>query len=68
MRLGQRSDDLDDDLWFPRVHHPGARDLLYPAAGNTSWGRLPAWCETRQVSFRVSLDELPDGVPEATRY
>lgn len=59
--------DLDPELWFPCVHHPGARDILYPSAGNTFRGRMPAWCETRQVSFRVSLSQLPDDIPEATR-
>ena len=28
---------------------------------------MPAWCETRQVSFRVSLSQLPEDIPEATR-
>jgi hypothetical protein len=49
------------------VHNPEGRDLLYPAAGNTFRGRMPAWCETRQVSYRVSLSELPDDLPLATR-
>lgn len=67
MNLEQRAGDLDPELWFPCVHHPGERDILHPSAGNTFIGRIPAWCETRQVSFRVSLSELPDDVPEATR-
>lgn len=68
VRLIQQSGDLDENLWFPCVHHPDARDLLYPSAGNTFRGRLPAWCETREVSFRVSLSQLPDDLPEATQY
>ncbi len=68
VRLSQKSGDLDETLWFPCEHHAGARDLLYPSAGNTFRGRLPAWCETRQVSFRVSVSQLPDDLPEATRY
>ncbi len=68
MRLSQQSGDLDSNLWFPCVHHPEARDLLYPSAGNTFRGRLPAWCETREVSFRVSVSELPDDLPQATLY
>jgi hypothetical protein len=27
----------------------------------------PAWCEHKQVSYRVSLSDLPDDAPEATR-
>lgn len=29
---------------------------------------MPAWCETRQVSFRVSVSQLPEDLPEVTRY
>ena len=68
MRLEQRSGDLDPKLWFPCAHNPDAHDILYPSAGNTFPGRIPAWCETRQVSYRVSLSELPDDLPLATRY
>jgi hypothetical protein len=68
VRLTQRSDEPDEALWFPCVDHPGARDLLVPAIANPVLGRLPAWCPTREVRFRVSPSELPDDLPEATRY
>ncbi|WP_134012330.1 hypothetical protein [Kribbella sp. VKM Ac-2566] len=67
MQLDQRSGDIDPELWFPCPYREGARDILYPSAGNTFRGRMPAWCELRQVSFRVSLSELPDDLPVATR-
>lgn len=67
MQLEHVSDSLDPELWFPCVHHPGSRDVLYPATANTFRGRMPAWCEHRQVSFRVSLSGLPDDTPLATR-
>jgi len=66
VELSYRSGDLDPALWFPCVHHEGARDIFYASAGNTFRGRLPAWCEHREVSFRVSLNELPDDLPEST--
>jgi hypothetical protein len=67
VELDQRSGDIDPELWFPCPHHEGARDILYPSSANTFPGRMPAWCERRQVSFRVSLSSLPDDLPVATR-
>jgi hypothetical protein len=29
---------------------------------------MPAYCPTRGVSFRVSVSEMPDDLPTATRY
>ena len=34
VELDQRSGDLDPELWFPCVHHEGARDVLYPSSTN----------------------------------
>jgi hypothetical protein len=67
VQLDQRSGDIDSELWFPCLHHEGARDILYPSWASTFPGRMPAWCEHRQVSFRVSLSSLPDDLPAATR-
>ena len=67
VQLDQRSGDIDPQLWFPCPHHEGARDILYPSSANTFPGRMAAWCEHRQVSFRVSLSSLPDDLPAATR-
>jgi hypothetical protein len=67
VQLDQRSGDIDPELWFPCPHHEGARDILYPSSANTFPGRMPAWCEHRQVSFRVSLSSLPDDLPVVTR-
>lgn len=66
VQLNHPSGDLDPDLWFPCAQHPGSRDLLYPSSGNTFAGRMPAWCETGQVSYRVSIAELPDDLPPST--
>lgn len=60
-------DDIDPELWFECCHHPGARDYLLNAGWHTFPGRMPAWCATRQVSFRVSKSELPSELPTVTR-
>jgi hypothetical protein len=67
VQLEQRSGDIDPEFWFPCSEREGERDILYPSSGNTFRGRMPAWCEHKQVSYRVSLSDLPDDAPEATR-
>jgi hypothetical protein len=67
VQLDHRIGDIDPEIWFPCLHHEGARDILHPSSANTFPGRMPAWCEYRQVSFRVSLSSLPDDLPVATR-
>ena len=60
--------DADPELWFECRHHAGGRDYLLHNPWQTFPGRMPAWCATRQVSFRVSKSELPKDLPAATRY
>ena len=61
-------DDIDPDLWFPCVHDASERDYLCNARWHTFPGRMPAYCPSRGVSFRVSRAELPSELPVATRY
>ena len=60
--------EIDPALWFPCSDVPGARDYLYSAAWHTFTGRMGAYCPAKQVWFRVSASEIPDAVPESTRY
>jgi hypothetical protein len=61
-------DDIDPELWFECAHHPGERDYIVREPWQTFPGRIHAWCQKRQVSFRVSKVQMPDKVPTATRY
>ena len=68
IELPDLPDDIDPDLWFSCVHDASARDYFYNARWHTFPGRMPAYCPSRHVSFRVSLAELPSELPVATRY
>lgn len=50
-------DDIDPDLWFECRHHAGARDYILREPWQTFPGRIHAWCQERQESFRVSKSE-----------
>ncbi|MGB8651587.1 MAG: hypothetical protein WCD35_13115 [Mycobacteriales bacterium] len=60
--------DIDPELWFTCVQDSADRDYLYNAKWHTFPGRMPAYCPSRKVSFRVSKAELPDALPTPTRY
>ena len=68
MANGDLPADVDPELWFECRHHPGKRDYLLSTPWHTFPGRMHAWCAERQVSFRVSLIEMPPDLPAATRY
>lgn len=59
---------VDPLLSVPCPHDPESRDFVLPASWNTSPGRIPMWCPSRQVSFRMSLSELPEDASPELRY
>ena len=59
---------IDPQLWFKCGHDAETREYLYNARWHTFPGRMAAYCVARQLAFRVSLDELPEDLPTATRY
>lgn len=61
-------EDIDPELWFECPHHAPSRDYLVREPWHTFPGRMQAWCETRRLTFRVSKKELPETLPDATRY
>lgn len=61
-------DLLDPLLSVPCPHDPQSRDYVVPASWNTYPGRIPMWCPSRQVSFRMSLVELPEDASAELRY
>lgn len=61
-------DTVVPELWFDCVHQQGGRDYLVSEPWQTFPGRMQAWCQDRQVWFRVSKRELPANLPDPTRY
>ena len=63
-------DDVDPELWFPSAQCGGERDYLFDAKCHTFPGRMKAYCPHRPdfPDYRISLSELPDNLPVATRY
>jgi len=61
-------DDIDPELWFECRNHPGERDYILREPWQTFPGRIHAWCQTDQVSFRVSKSDMTGTLSEATRY
>ena len=61
-------DGVDPELCFDCCHHPGPRDYLIDEPWHTFPGRMQAWCQARQVWFRVSRAGLPDQLPLPTEY
>jgi len=60
--------DVDPALWFPCAAVPSTRDYLFDAQWHTHPGRMAAHCAARGSDYRVSLYELPEKLPDATRY
>lgn len=48
----------------------GRRDYLYDSGWHTFPGRMAVWCphDPAHASYRISIDELPDDLPDATRW
>lgn len=64
--------DVDPRLWFvsPHARCRGGRDYLFDKHWLTHPGRMAAYCphDVEWPDYRISLGELPDDLPEATRY
>jgi hypothetical protein len=65
-------DDVDPEMWFrsTRTECDGGRDYLWNGEWHTFPGRMAAYCPHRpeHSDYRISLSELPDDLPVATRY
>jgi len=68
---GVLPDDIDPELWFASKQCGGQRDYLYDSGGHTWPGRMSAYCpheDEAHSGYRISVHELPDDLPTATRY
>jgi hypothetical protein len=61
-------EDIDPELWFECKHHPGRRDYLFDNHWHTFPGRMAAYCESRRLDFRVSLQEISESRGPATDW
>ena len=65
-------DDVDAELWFMSPHERcgSGRDYLFDSHWHTHPGRMSAYCphDPAWPDYRISLSELPDDLPTATRY
>ena len=65
-------DDVDPELWFTSPHPRcrGGRDYLFDKHWLTHPGRMAAYCphDADWPDYRISLQELPEDLPPATRY
>lgn len=61
--------DVDPELWFRSARCGGQRDFLFDAKWTTHPGRMKAYCpHSDWADYRISVYELPDDLPLATRY
>ena len=65
-------DDVDPEMWFvsSTPECAGGRDYLWDSLWHTFPGRMSAYCPHRpeHPDYRISLSQLPDDLPAATRY
>ena len=65
-------DDVDPALWFvsPHARCDGGQDFLFDKHWLTHPGRMAAYCphDPEWPDCRISLPELPEDLPPATRY
>jgi hypothetical protein len=65
-------DDVDPELWFvsPHTRCDAGRDYLFDKHWLTHPGRMAAYCphDPEWPDYRISLGELPENLPSATRY
>ena len=61
-------DDVDPALWFQCDVLPSTRDYVFDAQWHTHPGRMAAYCAARRLDYRISPSELPEALPDATRY
>jgi hypothetical protein len=64
--------DVDPEVWFtsPHARCRGGRDYLFDKHWLTHPGRMAAYCphDREWPDYRISLSELPEELPAATRY
>jgi hypothetical protein len=64
--------DVDPEVWFTssRAACRGSRDYLFDKHWLTNPGRIAAYCphDEKWPDYRISLSELPEELPAATRY
>jgi hypothetical protein len=56
---------IDERLWFEAPC--GGRDFLLEGGTHTFRGRMSAWCPDKEVSYRISLNEMGQ-MSEEARY
>ena len=60
--------DIDPAIWFPCRKVPSSVDYLFDSRWPTWPGLMAAYCPAEEQDYRISREELPEDLPEATRY